>query len=571
MISDLLFRKWILFLVALFTFSLVTSAAIAQTIVSVTDTRDLVTPTAPNRDTCAYTEGSGAITRAAPDGICTFRRAINEATARPTSDRPITIVFNIPTGDSNYDSGLQIWEVQVDETYPLELTRLNTLSRDGRVIIDGNSQMGGRNIGPKIMINTNRDNLATGGRSLEVRTTDNEFRNLGFHGGGQIILYNASNTVDSIWMGLSNDGLTMELASDATEQAKRSMARGGIIMPSGDSDSNTITNNRIIGAFERAIRVTSGGQSNVISNNFIGMNALGEVDIPLSGLDCIRAVNYLPQLWYGGEGIQVTGNNNTISANTFAGLHRAQSTNDTPPIAMEIAGLGNQIELNQVGTTEAGDMIGVCGQGLLLQGTQSIATQNSFIRTKNGFDPGDIGNDFDSAIITQSFTTGAGQWLEVFDNVIDGLDEDDSNFHGYRFAGPGVPETLRRFVPAKITQINGVDVKGTIGDPLPMGPPTECPDCTIYLYLDDDDDRIEAKNLIATTVADAGGNWTATLPAPLKSGESLRTQSQTNGFNVIGNFGPRTTSRLSDDAYVPDEELCVPIRASNNNIAVVCL
>ena len=547
------------------------AVAVAQTTVTVTDSRDLVTSTAPNRDTCAFTVGGGAITRAAPDGICTFRRAINEATARPDADRPITIEFDIPTADSNYDPILQIWEVQVDESFALELTRINTLSEIGDVTIDGSVQPGGRASGPKIMINTNRDNLATGGRSLEVRSTGNAFRNLGFHGGGQIILYTAGNTVDNIWMGLSNDGLSMKLSSDATEQAKRAMARGGIIMPSGDSDFNTITNNRVIGAFERAIRVTSGGQSNVISNNFIGMNALGEVSIPQAGLDCMRALNYLPQLWYGGEGIQVTGSNNTISGNLLAGLHRPQSANDTPPIALEIAGSLNQITQNQIGVTQSANSVGVCGQGLLLQGTESVVTENHFIGTKNGFDPGDIGTDFDSAIITQSFTAGAGRWLEVFDNVIEGLNEDDSNFHSYRFAGPGVPESLRRFVPAKITQINGVNVKGTIGDPLPMGPPTTCPNCTIYLYLDDDDDRVEAKSLFSTAVADANGDWSATLPRQLEIGESLRTQSQTNGLNVIGDFGSRTTSRLSDDAYMPDDELCVTVRIATGKVAVFCL
>ncbi len=65
------------------------------------------------------------------------------------------------------------------------------------------------------MVNTNRDNLPIFGRSLEVRTSNNIIRNLGFIGGGQIILYEGGNTVENIWMGLTADGSGPSLASDA--------------------------------------------------------------------------------------------------------------------------------------------------------------------------------------------------------------------------------------------------------------------------------------------------------------------------------------------------------------------
>jgi len=545
----------------------------AQTVITVEDTRDLVTSNAPNRDTCNFTVGGGAITRAAPDGICTFRRAINEATARPNADRPITIEFNIPTSDSNYDATLDIWEVQINQSFALELDRINTLETRGEVTIDGDSQPRGRSDGPKIMINTNRDNLETFGRSLEVRTPDNNFRNLGFHGGGQIILFNSGNVVENIWMGLSNDGLSLELASDASEQATRSLARGGIIMPNSASDNNRILNNRIIGATERAIRVTSGGSGNEIRGNFIGMTADGNITTPSSGLQCLRAPNLLNGVWYGGQGIQVTGSNNVIEDNILAGLHVTQTTNQTPAVSLEIAGTNNTITNNQVGVTENAELVGVCGQGLLLQGTASTVTGNSFFGTRVGFDPGDAGTELDAAIITQSFNFGGGQSLEVRENLIMGLDQDSDNVHAYRF-GASVPEELRRFVPAQITEFNGVNIEGSNGEPLLLGPPTDCPGCTIYIYLDDDDDRIESLTTTAFAIAtaDSDGNWSAVLPRELEDGESLRTQSQTNAPNVIGNFAAGTTSRLSDVAYQPEEEeLCIPIRARNGNIALVCL
>jgi len=346
----------------------------------------------------------------------------------------------------------------------------------------------------------------------------------------------------------------MALAATSTAQARRAMARGGIIMPTGNSDNNTITNNRIIGAFERAIRVTSGGEGNMITDNFIGMNAQGVVPVG-ADIDCRRDSDFDPLLWYGGRGIQVTGSNNIIEGNTLAGLHVTQSTNETPPIAMEIAGTNNSIRNNVVGIDDAMNPVGTCGQGLLLQGTEGVVTENIFFHTRNGFDPGDVGTEFDAAILMQSFTgTGVGAWMRVWDNLIDGGDRATANFHAYRFTGPGVPVEMRQFIPAKIDSIDGLDVVGSNGDPLPLGPATDCPGCTIYLYVDDLDDRIESFELIGTAVADNNGDWSTTLDRALSVDEGLRTQSMSNDAGVIHIFGAMTTTRLSDDLYVAERE-----------------
>ncbi len=470
---------------------------------------------------------------------------------RPDADRPINILFDIPTSDPNYDAQLDMWEVQVDSSFILEIDRRFIVDDGGQVTIDGDTQPGGRTTGPKIMINTNSDNSPIFGRSLEVRTSNNTIQNIGFKGGGQIILYEGNNTVTNVWMGLTNDGTQLSLASDASSQAERSMARGGIIMPNSASDNNMISNNRIIGASERAIRVTSGGSGNMIVDNFIGMNADGQV--PVGGdIDCTRDPDYNDALWYGGRGIQVTGSNNTIEGNTIAGLHSTQSANDTPPISMEIAGTNNSIRNNIVGLDVDGDEVGVCGQGLLVQGDEGVVTGNVFFHTRNGFDPNDIGTDFDATIIMQSYTgTGVGAWMQVRDNMIDGGNRSTANFHAYRFAGPGVPIEMRQFIPAKVTSINGMTVSGENGDPLPLGPSTACPGCTIYLYVDDLDDRIESFELVGTATADANGDWTTTLTRPLTSGEALRTQSMSNASNVTHFYDAMNTTRLSDDFYRP--------------------
>ena len=77
-----------------------------------------------------------------------------------------------------------VWEVQIDRSHEWELDRRFIVDDGGQVTIDGNTQPGGRSDGPKIMVNTNRDNSIFG-RSLEVRTSNNTIRNLGFIGGGR--------------------------------------------------------------------------------------------------------------------------------------------------------------------------------------------------------------------------------------------------------------------------------------------------------------------------------------------------------------------------------------------------
>lgn len=500
--------------------------------------------------TCNYT--SGAIYSPAPNGICTLRRAVLEAGVRPNSDRPINILFDIPTTDPNYDATLGVWEVQIDSSFVWEIDRRFITDDGGQVTIDGDSQPIGRNDGPRIMINTNSENSPTFGRSLEIRTSNNVVQGLGFHGGGQIILYEENNIVQNVWMGLTNDGSELRPASNASSQALRSMARGGIIMPGQNSNGNLIQNNVILGASERAISIT-GGDGNEILNNFIGTNADGVV--PITGtIDCTRDLDFNPLLWYGGRGIRVTGSDNTISENTIAGLHATQSVNDTPPISMEIAGTNNVIVDNAIGVDAGNAPVGVCGQGMLIQGTEGIVTDNHLFFTRNGFEPNDVGTEFDAAILMQSFTgQGTGdpdRWMKVWNNTIDGGNFPEANFHAYRFAGPGVPIEMRQFIPAKVTSINATSVSGTNGDPLPLGPDTHCPGCTIYLYLDDDDDRIESFELLGTATADASGNWSTSISRLLAGNEGIRTQSESSAPDVMHIYDVQTTTRLSDDLYV---------------------
>ena len=519
------------------------ASAMGGTTIVVDSTLDLATGISFNDETCTYTQA--ALYAPAPDGICTLRRAVLEASARPLADRPIMIEFNIPKADPNYDSSLDLWEVQIDESYVWML-------EGGQITIDGSSQPGGRTDGPKIMINNNRDNLATFGRSLDVLDSGNTIQDVGFHGGGLLVLDGPGNVVENIWMGLSNDGLEMKLASTASTQAMRSMARGGILLPSANSDNNKILNNIIIGTQSPAIEISAGGDDNQLIGNWVGMNAQAEVAISSTYISCTRDLDYDPSLWYGGDGIEVFGDDNLIADNYLAGLHYTQSLSALPPTAIAVHGTNNDIADNVVGRDRNGSRVGVCGQGIVVGGDQVTVTRNDVLFSRNGFSSATIGSELDTAILVDEFDPlTATPWIEVWNNTISGLDQSEASYYATRFDGPGVASPMINFVPAKVTEIAGTTVSGTNGDTLGGGSSQPCPNCTIYLYLDDLDDRVEALGLLGTATADANGDWTTTISQSLSSGQSLRTQSRANADGLMHTYGAKTTSRLSDDLYAP--------------------
>jgi VCBS repeat-containing protein len=105
--------------------------------------------------------------------------------------------------------------------------------------------------------------------------------------------------------------------------------------------------------------------------------------------------------------------------------------------------------------------------------------------------------------------------------------------------GPEVPAVLKSFQPAEITTVSGTSVSGTSGQGSPCGL------CTVELFLDDTDAVTETLQSLAQVTADASGNWSATLPAPLQSSQGLRTMSTVpDSFTIIG-LDPGTTSNLS--------------------------
>ena len=102
-----------------------------------------------------------------------------------------------------------------------------------------------------------------------------------------------------------------------------------------------------------------------------------------------------------------------------------------------------------------------------------------------------------------------------------------------------LPDDFRNFKPAAITR----SMASTLAARAATGSP--CPNCIIEIFLDDTDTITETLQSLAVVTATAGGDWTATLPAALTSGQALRTTSTTAQHNVIPGMSLGTTTGLS--------------------------
>lgn len=460
--------------------------------------------------TCAFTSG---VYVAATDG-CTLRRALLEAAARPQSDRPIAIRFNLPTTDPNADLEVTgTWTLPIADALP-PLKTDTIINKNGQVTIDGNTQPGGRSDGPKIIIDTNDNSLA-------LESTGNLIRNLSIKGGGVIFLKEDNNLVEQIWMGLTDDGQAIHFRTPGDEKR---MAGGGIFIT---GDGNIIQDNVIAGAFARAIDINSGYRDNIIRRNLIGTRADGTVPAVAESAQCLRSFSYDPQNWYGGWGIAVSGSNNTVTLNRIVGLHILQSANDTPPMAIEIFGANHTIQNNLIGVDRDGERRGVCGQAIKVAGSGTQILGNIIWGSRAGFE-----DDEKTVILANDSSPTFGQ-ITVRRNLTE-------NGPGNVFVfGPAVPNVLKNFKSAKLTNINGTTLTGTNGDGSP------CPGCLIDFYRDDGDAIGEALAYLGNTVAAGNGDFTFVMTTTLPSGVGVRTSSTTQAAGIIGNYGAGTTAAVS--------------------------
>lgn len=473
-----------------------------------------------NTDTCTYTQG--AILFPDADGLCSFRRALREAAGRPQSDRPIAIEFNLGPADPGRDLEVPgTWTIVLTPNRSLPPLKTDTIiNKNGEVTIDGATQPQGRTDGPPIIIDM-------GENSIEVESTDNVIRNLAFKNGGAIFLKEDRNTINNIWMGLTDDGTQVSFRPQGSPNR---LAHGGIFI---SSDDNRVGNSVITGSFAKAIDISL-GDNNLISNNFIGTRADGTVPAVPPAVDC--QPNFSASGWYGGWGIAFSGSNNIIEENIIAGLQTVRSTNDTPPIAVEAFGAGHTISNNKIGVDAAGSEVGVCGQGLKLSGANMTVLDNVIVRSRTGFEEGE-----ETAILTNDGSPLFDK-VTVRRNIVK-----DGPGLIYEF-GPAMSKELHQFRPGRITNIDGVNVSGTNGYDIEGGE-SFCPNCIIDLYLDDLDGIDEALAYLGQTQADANGDWSFVMTQTLPVDAGLHTISTSTQDSVILNYSAGMSTEASKLFY----------------------
>jgi CSLREA domain-containing protein len=475
--------------------------------------------------TTADTKADGKSKTCLDEGPCTLRRAINQAYSLPIAERPVLIQFNIPVSDPGYipgpGGGNGAWKIKIDGTSLDDLRYLN-----GQTTVDGSTQPDGRKKGPRIIID---GSLGSHNYGFNLYTGENVVRGVAMQNfKTHVIIGSDNNLVEKNWFGLSDDGQHLSAGDDFTYEGGSGV--------SVNSDNNIIRGNVFAGFWGTSFSISSSGDNNVFSGNKVGTRADGTVPVPaiFQMHPCTEGG------WVGGSGISVAGENNRIGGpkkadrNIFAGIYLDISETSTQPPAIWVqSSKGHIVQNNWLGLDGKGKAVGVCGRGLDLgNGPEGLMVQDN-VFAETGL----------SAIVMNSSSLN-GNTLRG--NIIKrstpwpgpvGSSQSGEDAIAY---GPFTPEALRNFTPAKVTKIAGKTVSGTSGDTSP------CEDCTVELFLDDDDDITEALKSVAVTQADGNGDWTATLKAPLTPTSGLRTMSTVPDTFVISGLDTGTTSNLSE-------------------------
>lgn len=450
---------------------------------------------------------------------CTLRRAVIQAR---TATKPVLINFNIPTTDAGYNASLLIWKIQFSGISASSNATLRYLN--GNITIDGTTQPNGRASGPKIILvgagTGQRDGIKLGGTATE---NTNTLRGLGFQNFTTHVYVNSSsNLIENNWFGLSDNGLQPYLRNSDPEDGSGS---SGVALSDG-VDNTVIQNNYFLG-FDGAT-VALRGEDTVFQNNYIGTNANGLV----TGKQTNPTQLCTTDDWLGGGGISMDGPRHTVQGNIIAGVRQEASLYSGQPDAIAVQSTCDNclIQQNKIGLDAQNHEIGVCGQGIDISNTEKVSIQyNTLVNTYSAaiFINGTLS---DANTLRGNIVRRSTPWT-----LPPGATKGDDAIVRYS----GLPDAFEFFNPAKVTSVVGTAVTGTAGTGNP------CPNCIIELFLDDADGISEALQSLGTTTANASGNWSFTLAAPLATGYGIRTTSTTAAFGTIPNMKAGTTAGLS--------------------------
>ena len=453
---------------------------------------------------------------------CTLRRAVIQARNLSPAQKPALIAFDIPTSDPGYNATLRIWKIQFSGISSAANAALRYLSGD--ITIDGTTQPNGRTNGPKIILVGPGTGQKDGIKLGETATQNaNTLRGLGFQNFTTHVYVNSdANLIEDNWFGLSDDGAQPYLRNDDPQDGSGST---GVALSDG-VDDDIIRDNVFLGL--DGVAVALRGEDAVLQGNYIGTNADGLVTGKKTDLGLICTTID----WLGGGGISMDGPRHIVQDNIIAGLRQEVFVSSSQPDAITVQSTCDNclIQQNKIGLDAQNHEIGVCGQGIDLSNTEGVKTQyNTLVETSHAaiFINGALS---DANTLRGNLIRRSTPWL-----MPTGATKADDAILRYS----GLPDAFEFFNPAKVTTISGTAVSGTAGDGNP------CPNCVIELFLDDNDGINEALQFLGTTTANASGNWSFTLAAPLVRGYGIRTTSTTAQYNTIPNMNAGTTAGLS--------------------------
>ena len=467
---------------------------------------------------------------------CTLRRAIVQARGLSAAQRPALIQFDIPDEpNEGYDIVLGVWEIPIMTTSDPSVFRS---VEGGQVWIDGETQPGGRSSGPKIILigpgTGNKDGLILGVNNSGSHD-GNILRGVAFQNFKTHVIVNSNhNIIERNWFGLSSDGQGVFLRDDEPEDGSGS---AGVAL-SANVRENDVRNNVFLGfdGVAAAIR----GEANLFRGNSVGTVADGSVPQKQTDPQLVCS----PVDWLGGGGISLEGEKHVVDANVLAGLRQEIFHGSTQPDAIRATGDEHIIVDNRIGIDLTGTDIGVCGRGIyLIDSPEALQVRENVIVQPRLSAISLNGVLYDANTLRGNLIKTAAQWPQVEGNP---AAEDAIQL------GPSLPGAFRSFQPARVTAISGKVVSGASG----IGSP--CPNCVVEVFLDDSDSVKEALASLAITAANAQGEWTVTLPAPLTSGQGLRTTSTTQAFNTISGMSSGTTTGLSE-LYIPRMKVYLPL------------
>ena len=456
---------------------------------------------------------------------CTLRRAVIQARNLPANQRPVLIAFDIPQdANEGYDAALQIWKIQFSgiSTDQAALRYLN-----GSIIIDGSTQPGGRSSGPKIFLVGPGTGQYDGLKLGETQTQNaNEIRGLGFQMFKTHIYINSSNNIiDGNWFGLSDDGTGVVLRGGGEDDGSGNTG----VSVAENITGNTIQNNVFTGI--AGVAAALNGDDGLFANNYVG--TIFDGTVPDKETDPSLVCS--PVDWLGGSGLSVSGEGNTIEDNIIAGIRIAVEPPTIQADAIRVSGDNHVIQNNKIGVDADNTEVGVCGRGIYMQG----GTEFNQLTANTIVSPGYSGISLNDTpvVSTSDANTLRGNVIKKYTpwGEIEGNNSPEDAIP----INKSLADAFRNFKPAAITSIDGAEVTGT------NGTDSLCPNCVIEIFIDDTDSITEALTSAAVVTADANGDWTATLSAPLPAGKGLRTTSTTAQYNTIAGMSAGTTTGLS--------------------------